>query len=152
MIGCLLGRALLENRQNFFFRPGGSKLFADGAIIQKLGDRRERAEVGLKLVLRHNEKDDEFDWRAVERIELDPLRRTSKGGDDLGDRVGGGMRNGDPKTDAGAHGFLPLFQGRKNAIPAGWIDFLLSHEQINQLDDGGPALGRLHLRNDLLGR
>src|SRR4029453_3425525 len=94
VIGCLLERAFLENRQNFFFRPGGSELFADRTIIQKFSDRRERAEVSLKLVLRHDEKDDEFDRRAIERIELDPLRRASKGGDDLGDRVGGGMRNG----------------------------------------------------------
>ena len=88
MIGCLLDRAVLENRQNFFFRPGGRELFADRAIIQKFSDRRERAEVGLKLVLRHDEKDDEFDRRAVERIELDSLRRASEGGDDPGDRVG----------------------------------------------------------------
>ena len=62
------------------------------------------------------------------------------------------MWNGDPKTDAGAHGFFALFQGRKNAIAAGWFDFLLGHEQIDQLDDGAPTLRRLHLRNDLLGR
>ena len=28
----------------------------------------------------------------------------------------------------------------------------LPNEQIDQLDDRGPALGRLHLGNDLLGR
>ena len=32
------------------------------------------------------------------------------------------------------------------------FDFALADEQIDQLDDGRPTLGRFHLGNDLLGR
>ena len=44
--------------------------------------------MGLKLVLRNNEKDNEFHRRVVERVELDPGCRSSKSRDHVIDPIG----------------------------------------------------------------
>ncbi len=62
------------------------------------------------------------------------------------------MRNGDAEADSGAHGLLALLEGGEDAFAVVGFDAAELNEKINQLDDGGPALGRLHLGNDLLGR
>src|SRR4051794_35201734 len=61
------------------------------------------------------------------------------------------MRNRDPESNAGAHRFLALFERGENAVARISLNFVLRHEEIDQLDDRVPALRRLHLGNDLLG-
>ncbi len=107
--------------------------------------------MGLELILRHDEEDDEFHRRIVERVEFDPCGGAAKGSHYLLDAIGRGVRNGDAKTDAGAHRFLALLQGGEDAVAILRFDLAQTDEQIDQLDDGGPTLGRLHLRDDLLG-
>src|SRR5450432_914931 len=105
----------------------------------------------LELILRDDKKNDKLHRGVVESIEFDSLGRESESRDDFDDGLGGGMRNGDAEAYSGAHRFLALFQGSENALAVSRIDFALTHQQFDQLDDRGPALGRLHLRNDLLG-
>jgi hypothetical protein len=62
------------------------------------------------------------------------------------------MRNGDPESDARAHGFLALFKRRQNAVAILGFDFAQANQKIDQLDDGRPTVRRLHLGDDLLGR
>ena len=104
----------------------------------------------LELIFRDNEKDDKFYRRVIERVELDTGSRSPKGGHDLFEPVGGAMGNGDAETDAGAHRFLALFERSEDAFAIGWFDLAKANQQIDQLDDGRPTLGRLHLGNDLL--
>src|SRR5262245_42425953 len=52
-----------------------AKAFADGAVIQELGDRRESTEMRLKLILRDDEEDDVFDRCVVEGVELNAFIR-----------------------------------------------------------------------------
>ena len=106
----------------------------------------------LKLIFWHNEKDDELHRRVVERIEFDPAGRSSKCGHDFVEAVGGAMGNGDAESDAGAHGFLALFERSQNAFAVLGFYFAETNEEIDQLDNGRPTVGRLHLGDDLLGR
>src|SRR5437870_7976931 len=60
------------------------------------------------------------------------------------------MRNGDAESDTSAHGFFALFERRENSIPIFRFDLGARDQQIHQLNDGVPALGRLHFRDDLI--
>jgi hypothetical protein len=103
-------RAVAKDRQYFGCRFRFGETLADASIVQKFGNRRKRPEVRLKLIFWHNEKNDELHRRVVERIEFNPAGRPSKRSHDLVKAVGGAMGNGDPESDAGAHGFLALFE------------------------------------------
>ena len=50
--------------------------------------RRQGAQVGLKLILGHDEEDDEFHRRIVERLELDAVGGAPEGGDHLIHSIG----------------------------------------------------------------
>src|SRR5436190_23245620 len=104
----------------------------------------------LKLIFLHDEKDNEFYRRIIQRIKLDPGCRSSKSGHNLLDAIRFAVRDGDAEPDAGAHGFLTLFERRQNGVTVGRLDLAEVDQQIHQLDDGRPTLGRLHLRDDLL--
>src|ERR1700676_5285809 len=71
-------RTFLKDRQNFLGRLRAGQTVAHGPIVQKLGDRGERAEVRLKLILRHDEENDEFHRRGIEGVEFNPSCRSSK--------------------------------------------------------------------------
>jgi hypothetical protein len=62
------------------------------------------------------------------------------------------MWNGDAESNPGAHGFLALLKRSQNRLAVLRLYFSQGNEQIDQLDDGWPTLGCLHLGNDLLGR
>src|SRR5207244_7151328 len=62
----------------------------------------------LKLVLRNNEKDDEFHRRVIERVEFDAGCGPSEGRHDVINPIGRAMRNGDAKADSRAHRFFAL--------------------------------------------
>src|SRR5439155_22607524 len=145
-------RAIAKDRQNFVggFRAG--QAFAHRAIVQKLGDRGQRAQVRLELVLRDNKKNDELHRSIIQSIEFDTGGRSSKGGDDFLEPVRRTMRNGDPESDACAHGFLALLKRGKNRVTIWWLNLAKANEQIDQLDDGRLALRCFHLGEDLLSR
>jgi len=143
---------LLEDPEDFLFRLRGGEPFSDRAVVQEFCDRGKGAEMGLKLILRDDEEHNEPDRRIIERVELDALGRATESRDYFRDRVGRRMRNGNPKTDPCAHRFLALLERGEDGVAAGGIDFPQADEQVNQLDDRGPAFRRFHLGNDLLGR
>src|SRR5205807_8800724 len=60
------------------------------------------------------------------------------------------MRNGNTETDTGAHRFFALFERCQNSITIFRFDLAARDQQIDQLNDGVPALGRLHFRDDLI--
>ena len=59
---------------------------AHGAVIQEFRDRGQRAQVRLELILRHDEEDDEFHERIVQRLEFDALAGASESRDNLARR------------------------------------------------------------------
>ena len=85
----------------------------------------------LKLILWHNKQDNEFHWSIIQGVKLDSAGRSSKRSHDLFKPIGRAVRNGDAEADAGAHGFLALFERRQNAVPVRGFDFVQSNEQIN---------------------
>src|ERR1700687_2652124 len=107
--------------------------------------------MSLKLVLRNNEENDKFYRRIIKRVEFVSACQSSESGYDIIDPIGGAMRDGDPETDSGTHRFFALFERREDAVAILRLDFAETHKQIDQLDDGRPTLGRLHLGDDLLG-
>src|SRR6266496_942855 len=106
----------------------------------------------LKLVFRHNEKDDKFHWSIIECIKLNAGGRSSECSDHFVESIGRTMWNGNAKSDSCAHGFLALSKRAKNGIAIRRLDFAEADKQINQLDDCRPALRCFHLWDDLLGR
>src|SRR5438034_3473040 len=60
------------------------------------------------------------------------------------------MWNGNTEADAGAHRFFALFQRSENSIAIFRFDLVPRDQQIHQLNDGVPALGRLHFRDNLI--
>ncbi len=66
-------RTFAKDRQNFVsgFRAG--KTLAHRAVIQKFCYRSQRAQVRLKLIFRHDKKNNEFHGRVIQRVELDPF-------------------------------------------------------------------------------
>src|SRR5947208_638525 len=76
-------RGVFENIEDFSRRSRGAETFAHGAVVEKFRDGRQRAQVGLELIFRHDEKDDEFHRRIIERVELDARARPAKGGHDF---------------------------------------------------------------------
>ena len=103
-------RGALEDAEDFLGGRGGAEALAHGAVVEELRDRRQRAQVRLKLIFRHDEKDDEFHRRIIERVELDPRCRAPESGDHFVHAIGRGVRDGDAETDAGAHRLLALAQ------------------------------------------
>ena len=105
----------------------------------------------LKLVLGHDEKDDELDRRVIERVELNAFARAAKSSHHFVEPIRGTMGNGNSETDAGAHRFLALFECRQNPVAVFWFDLTARDQQIHQLDDRVPAFRRFHLWDDLFG-
>ena len=85
----------------------------------------------LKLIFRDNEKDDEFNWRIVERIEFNPAGRATEGGDNFIDAIGGSVRNSDAKTNASAHRFLALLEQSQDAVAVFRFDFSETGKQVD---------------------
>src|ERR1700704_1215007 len=108
--------------------------------------------MSLKLVLWHDEQNNKLNRRVIQRVKLDSGGGTPESGHDFVQLIGRTMRNGNAKSDTGAHGFLPLFQGSQNAVSSVRPDLAETDKQIDQLDDGRPPFGCLHLGNDLLDR
>ena len=108
--------------------------------------------MSLELIFRDNEKHDEFHRRVVERVKLNAGGGSAECGHDFLEPVGRTVRYGDAESDARAHRFFALFKRRKNRIAICGFNLAKSNEQIDQLDNGSPALRCFHLGDDLLGR
>src|SRR5438094_277292 len=104
----------------------------------------------LKLIFGNDEKDHELHRRVVECVEFDPGAGTAKRRHHFFQPVRGAVRNGNTEADAGAHRFFALFERSENSITIFRFDLAARDQQIHQLNDGVPALGRLHFRDDLI--
>src|SRR6476646_4741099 len=71
-------RTFAKDRQDFLsgFRAG--KTFAYRAVIQKFCYGSQRAQVRLKLIFRHDKKNNEFYGGVIQRVELDPFSGPSE--------------------------------------------------------------------------
>jgi hypothetical protein len=142
----------LENPVNLLRRRGTAKALADRPIVQEFRNRREGAEMRLKLILRDDKEDDVFDRRVVERVELDAFVRAAKGGDDFAHAVTGSVRDCDAKADAGAHRFLALAQSREHEVAVFGFHFAASDKQFDEFNDGRPSFIGLHLWDNAIDR
>jgi hypothetical protein len=64
----------------------------------------------LELIFWHDKQNNEFHRRIIQGVKLDSACRSSKRSDDFLKPIGRAMWNGDTEADAGAHGFLALFE------------------------------------------
>src|SRR6185369_17804739 len=87
-------RTFAKDRQNFVsgFRAG--KTLAHRAVIQEFCYGSQRAQVRLKLIFRYDEKNNEFYWRVIQRVELDPFGGPSERSHHFFEPIGGTMRYG----------------------------------------------------------
>ena len=141
-----------KDLEDLFGGVGGAEGLADGAVVEELGDGGQSTEMGLKLVLGDDEEDDEADGGVVEGLELDAMGGAAKGGDDAAHAVRRGVRDGDAKADAGAHGLLAGAEGAEDGLLVARPDFVLGNEEFDQLHDGAPPLGGFHFGKYLFNR
>ncbi len=66
--------------------------------------------MSLKLVLGHDEQNDEFNRRVIESVEFNTRCRSSERRDDIVNPIRGAMRNGNAETDSRAHRFFALLE------------------------------------------
>src|SRR5437879_13874782 len=105
----------------------------------------------LELIFWHDKQDNEFHRRIIQGVKLDSACRSSKRSDDFLKPIGRAMWNGDTEADAGAHGFLALFEGRQNAVPIGGFYFVQANRRMDHLGDCRPTRWCLRLRQALRG-
>src|SRR5689334_15532539 len=60
------------------------------------------------------------------------------------------MRNGYAEADPGTHRFLTLLERGQDSVAIFRFNLTARHQQIHQLNDGVPAFGRLHFRDNLI--
>src|SRR5206468_666822 len=60
-------RAIAKDRQNFLRGFRGGQTLAHGPVVQELCNGSKRTQMRLKLIFRHDEKDDEFHRSIIER-------------------------------------------------------------------------------------
>ena len=65
-----------------------ARLSRTDAVVQKFRDRSKSPEMRLKLIFRHDEEDNEFHRRIVERVELNPFGGSAEGSHDLVQAIG----------------------------------------------------------------
>lgn len=143
---------LLENLEDLLGSLGGAERLANRPIVEELGDGGQGAEMGLELILGHDEKNDEPDGGVVEGFELDAVGGAAEGGDNGVDAVGGGMRNGNAETDAGAHRLLPGAESGEHGLLVFGLDFVLGNQEFDQFHDGAPPFGGFHIGKYLFNR
>src|SRR5207244_7303328 len=71
-------RALAKNRQNFVRGLRAGKTLAHRAVVQEFRNRCQCAQMCLKLIFRNDEQNDEFHWRIIQRVELNPFCGSSE--------------------------------------------------------------------------
>jgi len=143
---------LADDREHAFGVGGGFERLAEFGLVQQLRDVGERVEMLLKLSLRHQEEHDQVHRLVVQRVEVHPGLRTAERPNDLGDQLGGGVRDADAKPDARAHGGLALLYHGGDGVLVLRFDFSGGDEVVDQLVDGQPAVRRLQIGDDLLFR
>src|SRR5438128_10253204 len=99
---------MAKDRQSLVSGLRACEALAHGAVVQKLCNGGQRAQVGLKLIFGHNEKNDEFHRSIIERIKLDASCRSPERGDDFIEPVGRTIQNRHPESNSCAHGFVEL--------------------------------------------
>ena len=122
--------------------------FAHGAIVEKFRNRRERAQVCLELILRHDEQHHKFHQRIVQSLELDAAAGAPKRRDHLRHALARRMGNSDAETDARAHRFLSCAQCCENGVAIRLGDLSVRHEEIHEFRDCRVPFRRLHLGDD----
>ena len=79
---------LAKDRQNFAGGFRGGKTLAHRAVVQKFRDGSQRPQVRLKLIFRHDKKNDKFYWRVIQRVELDPFGGPTERSDHFIESIG----------------------------------------------------------------
>ena len=123
------------------------------AVVEKFRDGRQRAQVRLELILRHDEKDDEFHRRVVERVELDA------GASERPNAATTFSTRSDEACGMAMPKPMPVLIVSSRCRSAASttsrslrFDLPLRDEQIDQFDDGRPPFRGFHLRDDLIDR
>ena len=127
-------------------RLGGGSAFEGLQKIvatEHLGDARQGVKVPLELALRNQEQGHQMNGLIVQSVEVNPTSGTAKGGNHLGDHIGGGMRNSNSKSDAGAHGLLSFLDDGSDGFPVFRKDAPTIDQNADELINGFPSAGGL---------
>ncbi len=119
-------------------------------VVKELGDVGEGVEMFLKLTLRNEKEHDEVDRLIIERIEVHTGSGSPKGADHFINKVSRSVWNSNTETDSGAHRRFALFNDGSDGFPMFGLDFSSGDEDIDQLVNGFPAIGRLQIGDNLL--
>lgn len=87
-----------------------------------------------------DEKDDVVDRLIVEGLVIEAVYGATEHGDDVVDRVGERVWDGDAVADACADEFLALFERADDVLAQGGAELAVSDEAIDQLVDRGLVI------------
>ena len=141
---------LLKDLQDCRSIRCGGKFRANRWIVQKFGDRSQGAQMGLELILRHKEQNDEVHGLPVEGFKIDPNLGTGKAGCDFLDRIAAGMGNRNPKSDSRAHRLLAMTQRCNGILAMGDIQMPLLNKTGDNLLKCLPPVRGTQLGNNLI--
>jgi len=87
---------------------------------------------------------------SVEGLELDAFLGTPERGHDVGDQIGGGVRDADAEPDAGTHRVLAFAHHPGNGLLIFLAQGSGGHQLGDQFINGFPPVPRLHVGDDVL--
>ena len=118
----------------------GDEAFPDGGRHCQAAQAGEGLDVLAGLLGGADEQGDELHRGAVHRTEVQRLAGPAEGDDQLADRIGFGVGDGESATDAGSPlGFAFEHGGEQGVALLGGAG---GHEQVHQLGDGGDLFCR----------
>ena len=101
--------------------------------------------MGLELVLGYKKEDDDVGWFSIQGLKVNSGLGTPKAGRDLGYGITTGVRDGNAKPYARAHGLLAVPEGVKRLSTIGLVEMSLLDKAVNNLREGLPPVGGGHL-------
>jgi len=122
----------------------------DVRIVQEFRDRGEGAQMGLELILRDQEENDDVDGFAIERLEVDPRLGTTEASGNLRYGVTTRMWYGYSETDTRAHRLLAVAERGDGFLVMRCLEMTVLDKPVHDLRDRLPPVGGGHLWNDLI--
>ena len=118
--------------------------------MKNFGNVSERVKMFLELTLGNEKKHDEIYRLIVEGIKVDPFLRATQRTDDFRDQIGGGVRDADAESDAGAHRSLALLYDCGDGLAMLRLNFSGGYQIVDEFINRLPTVGCLQICEDLV--